>query len=38
MQIPRLYPIVDLEVSLHPLEFLIGEFAAAVLTWVLLRD
>ena len=38
MQIPRLYPIVDLEVSLHPLEFLIGEFAAAGLTWVQLRD
>ena len=38
MQIPRLYPIIDLEVSLHPLEFLIGEFAAAGLTWVQLRD
>ena len=38
MQIPRLYPIVDLEVSLHPLEFLIGELAAAGLTWVQLRD
>ena len=38
MQIPRLYPILDLEVSLHSLEFLIGEFAAAGLTWVQLRD
>ena len=38
MQIPRLYPIIDLEVSLHPLEFLIGEFAAAGLTWVQLRN
>jgi len=38
MQIPRLYPIIDLEVSLHPLEFLIEEFAAAGLTWVQLRD
>jgi len=38
MQIPRLYPIIDLEVSLHPLEFLIGEFVAAGLTWVQLRN
>jgi thiamine-phosphate pyrophosphorylase len=38
MQLPRLYPIIDLEVSLHPLEFLIGEFAAAGLPWVQLRD
>ena len=38
MQLPRLYPIIDLEVSLHPLELLIGEFAAAGLSWVQLRD
>jgi thiamine-phosphate pyrophosphorylase len=38
MQLPRLYPILDIEVSLHSLEFLIGEFAAAGLTWVQLRD
>ena len=38
MQLPRLYPIIDLEVSLHPLELLIGEFAAAGLSWIQLRD
>ena len=38
MQIPRLYPIIDLEISSHPLEFLIREFATAGLTWVQLRD
>ena len=38
MQIPRLYPIIDLEISPHPLEFLIREFATAGLTWVQLRD
>jgi len=38
MQLPRLYPIIDLEVSLHSLEFLAREFAAAGLPWVQLRD
>lgn len=38
MQLPRLYPIIDFEVSLHPLDFLIGEFAAAGLPWVQLRE
>jgi thiamine-phosphate pyrophosphorylase len=38
MQVPRLYPIIDLEISTHPLEFLIGEFADAGLPWVQLRD
>ncbi|MSO22354.1 MAG: thiamine phosphate synthase [Acidobacteria bacterium] len=38
MQLPRLYPIIDFEVSLYPLEFLIEEFAAAGLPWVQLRD
>jgi thiamine-phosphate pyrophosphorylase len=38
MRLPRLYPIIDLEVSVHPLEFLIGEFASAGLSWVQLRD
>lgn len=38
MQLPRLYPIIDLEVSPQPLEFLIGEFAAEGLSWVQLRD
>jgi thiamine-phosphate pyrophosphorylase len=38
MQIPRLYPIIDLEINPHPLEFLIREFATVGLTWVQLRD
>ena len=38
MQIPRLYPIIDPELALHPVEFLIREFASAGLTWVQLRD
>ncbi|MCI0419245.1 MAG: thiamine phosphate synthase, partial [Acidobacteria bacterium] len=38
MQLPRLYPIIDLEISRYPLEFLLGEFAAAGLPWVQLRD
>ena len=38
MQIPRLYPIIDLEVSRHPLEDLLEAFAAAGLPWVQLRD
>jgi len=38
MQLPRLYPIIDLEVSRHPMEFLLQEFAAAGLPWVQLRD
>lgn len=38
MQLPRLYPIIDLEVSRHPLEFLMVEFASAGLSWVQLRD
>jgi thiamine-phosphate pyrophosphorylase len=38
MRLPRLYPIIDLEVTPHSLEFLIGEFASAGLSWVQLRD
>jgi thiamine-phosphate pyrophosphorylase len=38
MQLPRLYPIIDLEMSQHSLEFLVEEFAAAGLPWVQLRD
>ena len=38
MQLPRLYPIIDLEFSAHPMEFLLQEFAAAGLPWVQLRD
>ncbi len=38
MQLPRLYPIIDLEISAHPLESLVAEFAAAGLSWVQLRD
>ena len=38
MQIPRLYPIIDLEVSRYPMEFLLQEFALAGLPWVQLRD
>jgi len=38
MQLPRLYPIIDLEVSRYPMEFLLQEFAAAGLPWVQLRD
>jgi thiamine-phosphate pyrophosphorylase len=37
MQIPRLYPIIDLEVSGCPMEFLLQEFALAGLPWVQLR-
>src|SRR5262245_2217691 len=39
MKLPRLYPIIDLEISNHhPLEFLVAQFAAAGLSWVQLRD
>jgi thiamine-phosphate pyrophosphorylase len=38
MQIPRLYPIIDLEVSRHPLEGLLEAFAATGLPWIQLRD
>jgi thiamine-phosphate pyrophosphorylase len=38
MQLPRLYPIIDLEISAHPLEYLVAEFAAAGLSWVQLRN
>ena len=36
--LPALYPIIDTEISPHPVEILIEEFAAAGLTWVQLRD
>jgi len=38
MQVPKIYPIVDVEVSLHPLELLVAEIAAARLLWIQLRD
>lgn len=38
MQLPRVYPIIDLEVSCHPLELVVAEFAAAGLSWVQWRD
>ena len=38
MQIPRIYPIIDSEVSLYPMEFLLEEFATAGLRWVQLRN
>jgi thiamine-phosphate pyrophosphorylase len=38
MQLPRLYPIIDIEISAHPLEYLVAEFATAGLSWVQLRN
>ena len=38
LQLPPLYPIIDAQISPHPFELLIEEFAAAGLTWVQLRD
>ena len=38
MKLPRLYPIIDLDISTHSLELLVTEFAAAGLSWVQLRD
>jgi thiamine-phosphate pyrophosphorylase len=37
MQLPPLYPIIDSQISSHPLDFLMAEFAAAGLPWVQLR-
>lgn len=36
--IPRLYPIIDPQISQHPIGFLLEAFAAAGLTWVQLRN
>jgi len=37
MQLPPLYPIIDPQISAHPLDFLMAEFAATGLRWVQLR-
>ncbi len=36
--VPRLYPIIDTQISPRSVEFLLEQFAAAGLTWVQLRN